>query len=160
MTFYRVVFFLIILASFFFARPIAAQTTTTDPAQSESTSKESSMSFSGDRELKGKGEGYMRPLKSWVDNGLQCYYGQYYWRYPTGTTEVGNIPWPFCFEPANDPIARHVRQFPFPLPMRGYQLPAGTYLYPIEKAVYDVWLAHQQVEPSPSPSVTPSMLPA
>ena len=26
-------------------------------------------------------------------------------------------------------------------PQPGYQLPAGTYLYPIEKDVYDAWLA-------------------
>jgi hypothetical protein len=114
---------------------------TIDPAQRESSNKQYRMNFSGNQELAGKGEGYLIPLQRWIDNGLHCYYGQYYWLYPTGGTEVANIPWPFCFTPGNDPIARGIRQFPFPLPMPGYQLPAGTYLYPIEKDVYQAWLA-------------------
>jgi outer membrane biosynthesis protein TonB len=116
---------------------------TIDPAQRESATRQYRMNFSGNQELEGKGEGYLIPLQRWIDNGLHCYYGQYYWLYPTGGTEVGNIPWPFCFPPGNDPIARGIRQFPFPLPMRGYQLPAGTYLYPIEKDVYEAWLSQQ-----------------
>jgi hypothetical protein len=117
---------------------------TIDPEQRESATKQYRMNFSGNQELAGKGEGYLIPLQRWVDNGLHCYYGQYYWLYPTGGTEVGNIPWPFCFTPGNDPIAHGIRQFPFPLPMAGYQLPAGTYLYPIEKDVYEAWLAQQR----------------
>lgn len=115
---------------------------TIDPAQRESATKQYHMNFSGNQELAGKGEGYLIPLQRWIgDNGAHCYYGQYYWLYPTGGTEVDNIPWPFCFSPGNDPIARGIRQFPFPLPPAGYQLPAGRYLYPIERDVYEAWLA-------------------
>jgi hypothetical protein len=117
---------------------------TIDPAQRESATKQYRMNFSGNQELAGKGEGFLIPLQRWIgDNGNHCYYGKYYWLYPTGGTEVANIPWPFCFLPGNDPIARGIRQFPFPLPPSGYQLPAGTYLYPIEKDVYQFWLAQQ-----------------
>lgn len=116
---------------------------TIDPAQRESASKQYRINFSGNRELEGMGEGYLIPLQRWIgENGSHWYYGQYYWIYPTGGTEVANIPWPFCFTPASDPIVRGIRQFPFPLPRPGYQLPAGTYLYPIEKDVYSAWLTH------------------
>ncbi|HTZ53832.1 MAG TPA: hypothetical protein VMB20_02125 [Candidatus Acidoferrum sp.] len=115
---------------------------TIDPAQRESASKQYRVNFSGSQELAGKGEGYLIPLQRWLDeNGNHCYYGRYTWLYPTGGTEVDNIPWPFCFLPNNDPIARGIRQFPFPLPMAGYQLPSGRYLFPIERDVYEAWLS-------------------
>ena len=116
---------------------------TIDPAQRESATKTYKMNFSGSEELSGKGEGYLIPLQRWLDHGYHCYYGRYTWLYPTGGSEIGDIPWPFCFSPNSDPIARGIRQFPFPLPPPGYRLPAGTYLYPIEKDVYDAWLARQ-----------------
>ncbi len=117
---------------------------TIDPSQRESATKTYHMNFSGNRELEGKGEGYLIPLQRWIgDNGSHCYYGQYTWLYPTGGTEVDSIPWPFCFSPNNDPIAHGIRQFPFPLPPAGYKLPPGRYLYPIERDVYEAWLARQ-----------------
>jgi outer membrane biosynthesis protein TonB len=116
---------------------------TIDPNQRASAVKQFHINFSGDSELQDRGEGVMMPLRSWTDNGLHCYYGRYYWQYPTGGTEVANVPWPFCFTPRDDPFPRGVRQFPFPLPLPGYRVPPGTYLYPIEKEVYEAWLAHQ-----------------
>jgi hypothetical protein len=116
---------------------------TIDPNQRESATKSYHMNFAGNPELEGKGEGYLFPLRRWIQDGLHCYYGRYTWLYPTGGTEVANIPWPFCFPPTNDPIARGIHQFPFPLPPDGYRLPAGTSLYPIEKDVYQAWLSTQ-----------------
>ncbi len=114
---------------------------TIDPSERESATKSYKMNFSGNAELAGRGEGFVYPLRSWIDNGLHCYYVQYQWLYPTGGTEVGNVPWPFCYPPNNDLIARRLRQIPFQPPQPGYQLPAGTYLYPIEKDVYEAWLS-------------------
>ncbi|HUN28568.1 MAG TPA: hypothetical protein VMV65_02075 [Alphaproteobacteria bacterium] len=116
---------------------------TIDPNARESATKSFRMNLSGSMELQGQGYGFLVPLKAWIVNGLHCYMGQYHWLYPTGGTEVGDIPWPFCYRPGDDPIARGEREFPFPLPPAGYQLPAGTYLYPIEKDVYESWIAHQ-----------------
>ncbi|HTU71502.1 MAG TPA: hypothetical protein VMF11_14460 [Candidatus Baltobacteraceae bacterium] len=116
---------------------------TIDPNQRAAATRSYHMNFSGTTELQGHGEGFLIPLRAWGENGMHCYYGQYHWLYPTGGTEVANIPWAFCFPPNDDPIARGIREFPFPLPLPGYRVPAGTYLYPIEKEVYDFWLAHQ-----------------
>ena len=116
---------------------------TIDPNQRESASKSYRMNLSGNTEIQGQGFGFLDPLERWISNGLHCYKGRYHWLYPTGATEVANIPWPFCYPPGADPIARGLRQFPFPLPLAGYRLPAGTFLDPIEKDVYESWLAHQ-----------------
>lgn len=89
------------------------------------------------------GEGFLHPLKSWKDRGLNCYYGRYTWYYPGGGSEDADIPWAFCYAPQRDPIAAGKQQFPFPLPLPGYRLPAGTVLQPIEKETYDQWLAQQ-----------------
>jgi len=117
---------------------------TIDPAQRESATKQYKMNFGGNTELEGKGEGFVEPLSAWRDGGLNCYYVEYTWLYPTGGTERANVPWPFCYPPSNDLIARRLRRIPFQYPPQGYQLPAGTYLYPIEKDVYDAWLAAQR----------------
>jgi hypothetical protein len=115
---------------------------TIDPAQRQSATKTYKMNFSGNEELAGRGEGFVFPLRRWIDNnGNHCYYVQYQWLYPTGGTEVGNVPWPFCYPPNGDLIARGLRQIPFNEPPPGYQLPAGTFLYPIEKDVYQAWLS-------------------
>jgi hypothetical protein len=116
---------------------------TIDPHQRDSAVHQFHMNFSGETELAGRGEGYLLPLRSWSDNGMHCYYGRYYWQYPTGGTEIANIPWPFCFLPSEDPIARGIRVFPFPKPLPGYRVPSGTYLYPIEKDVYNYWISTQ-----------------
>jgi hypothetical protein len=117
---------------------------TIDPSQRQSATKSFQMNFSGVPGLEGKGEGFLTPLQRWIGgDGRHCYYGRYNWIYPTGGTEIANIPWPFCFPPTDDPIARGLREFPFPLPLTGYRLPPNTYLYPIEKEVYEGWLSAQ-----------------
>jgi hypothetical protein len=116
---------------------------TADPNARDTENTPFHAAFAGTRILQGKGDGFLVPLRHWRSEGLNCYYGRYYWTYPTGGEEIAVIPWPFCYDPADDPIAHGVREFPFPLPLSGYRLPAGTPLQPIEKDVYEDWLAHQ-----------------
>jgi len=115
---------------------------TIDPSQRESAVRTYHMNFGGNAELRDRGEGFYRPLKAWIDpeSGLHCYYIQYQWLYPTGGTEVADVPWPFCYPPSGDLVARGLRTIPMQFPPPGYQLPAGTYLFPIEKEVYEAWL--------------------
>ncbi len=116
---------------------------TANPAIHDAAEQQYHMNFSGDRELQGRGEGYLDALRRWTDGGMHCYYGRYYWTYPTGGMEVADIPWAFCFPPNADPIARGVHEFPFPLPLTGYRVPPGTQLQPIEAEVYKYWLSTQ-----------------
>ena len=114
---------------------------TIDPNQRQSASKSYRINLSGNAELRGHGWGMLSSvLKAWVYEGKHCYYIQYTWLYPTGGTEIGNVPWPFCYPPTNDPIARHEPRIDILSPPSGYQFPAGTVLYPIEKEVYEAWL--------------------
>jgi hypothetical protein len=120
---------------------------TADPRLHDQQNNDFHSAFAGSRELQGKGDGFLEPLQRWRGSGAtagqNCYYGRYYWTYPTGGQEVANIPWAFCYFPASDPIAHGIREFPFPDPLPGYRLPAGTPMQPIEKDVYEYWLAHQ-----------------
>lgn len=116
---------------------------TIDPSQRQSAVRTYRMNFGGNAELRDRGEGILsNVLRAWIDpdTGLHCYYIQYTWLYPTGGTEVANVPWPFCYPPSGDLIARGLRRIPLQFPPAGYHLPAGAYLYPIEKAVYETWL--------------------
>jgi hypothetical protein len=85
------------------------------------------------------GNGVISPTRHWVDKGDNCYYGRYELEYSDGASEDGDIPWPFCYAPADDPFLRPPHPIPFPLPLPGYVLPAGTALTPIERDVYDHW---------------------
>jgi hypothetical protein len=87
------------------------------------------------------GNGLITPTSHWSDHGLDCYYGRYSYNYPSGGTEEGTIAWPFCYEPGSDPFKVPPHPIPFPLPLPGYKLPAGTDLPPIEKDIYDQWIA-------------------
>lgn len=121
----------------------AISVATADPRAHDAVTTPFRASFAGTQILSGKGDGYLVPLQRWRDHGENCYYGRYDWSYPTGGDEEATIPWAFCYPPREDPIAHGEHEFPFPLPLPGYRLPAGTELQPIEKDVYDDWLAHQ-----------------
>lgn len=111
---------------------------TIDPAAAQPSSKSyafDAASRSGDEH----GNGIITPVTSWQDAGRDCYYAHYSYTYPTGAMESGNIVWPICFDPANDPFHRPPHPMPFPLPLAGYRLPPGTQLPPLEKSVYDEW---------------------
>jgi hypothetical protein len=117
---------------------------TIDPNSRPRSEPDYHMDIAGMRTASGPGDGFLTALTHWTDHGYHCYYGRYDWQYPDGGTETANIPWPFCYTPREDPIIRGYRRFPFPLPLPGYRLPAGTDLQPVEKRVYNLWLSTQQ----------------
>ncbi len=112
---------------------------TIDPAQRGSTVK--SYSFAVPESLRGgnNGNGVIYPTTRWKANGQNCYYGRYEYTYPDGSEEQGSIAWPFCFDPGDDPFRLPPHPMPFPLPLAGWVLPAGTLLPPLEKQVYEEW---------------------
>ena len=117
---------------------------TIDPAQRESATRQYQLNMSGRRELQGPGEGILSAvLARWIDRGRALLLHPVHLAVSDRRQEVANVPWPFCYPPTNDPIARGERHILILPPPPGYQLPAGTVLYPIEKRIYDYWLAHQ-----------------
>jgi hypothetical protein len=120
--------------------PIAIATI--DPSQRAPSMQTYHITFGGDADVHDRGQGFYHTLKAWIDpaDGQHCYYIQYQWDYPTGGTEVADVPWPFCYPPTADLIGRGFRSIPMQLPPDGYKLPAGTDLYPIEKEAYEAWL--------------------
>lgn len=114
---------------------------TIEPGRREPSSKQ--YAFNVPASLRGDehGNGIITPTRHWHDNGRDCYYGRYEFTYPDGSEEYGDIAWPFCYEPALDPFKLPPHEIPFPLPLQGYRLPAETQLPPIEKSVYQQWVA-------------------
>jgi hypothetical protein len=89
------------------------------------------------------GNGIITPSESWHDRGEDCYYARYEYTYPDGAQESGNIVWPVCFNPGADPFKEGRHEMPFPQPIAGFRLPAGTDLPPIEKRIYAEWISEQ-----------------
>ena len=99
---------------------------TIDPNNSPRSDQTYHMDFSGLPHANSHGEGIITSTRAWRDHGYDCYYGHYTYQYPDGSTEEGNIPWPFCFAPSVDPLLRPGSRFPMPFPVAGYRLPPGT----------------------------------
>jgi hypothetical protein len=114
---------------------------TIDPGSQESPTKE--YAFGVPSSLRGSehGNGIITPTRSWHDSGLDCYYGRYEYTYPDGSNEYGAIVWPFCYDPGSDPFTQPPHQIPFPYPLANFKLPADTQLPPIEKTIYEQWVA-------------------
>jgi hypothetical protein len=112
---------------------------TIDPASRESSVKTYTMQFSSGNGA--HGNGYIFPTRNWNDRGMDCYYGRYEYTYPDGAEEDGNIVWPFCFEPSSDPFKQPPHPMPFPEPMVGFVLTPGTQMPPLERQVYEAWIA-------------------
>jgi hypothetical protein len=114
---------------------------TIDPGSQESASKD--YAFAVPSSLRGSehGNGIITPTRHWRDNGRDCYYGRYEFTYPDGSEEDGEIVWPFCYDPGADPFTQPPHQIPFPFPLAGFKLPPDTQLPPIEKSVYQQWVA-------------------
>jgi hypothetical protein len=112
---------------------------TIDPASRESPTK--TYAFDVPSSLRGDehGNGIITPTRSWQQGGLDCYYGRYEFTYPDGAVESGDIVWPFCFDPADDPFKQPPHPIPFPLPVVGFKLPPDAQMPPIEKQVYQQW---------------------
>jgi hypothetical protein len=120
---------------------------TIDPGSQEAPSK--TYQFAIPSSLRGQehGNGIITPTQRWQDRGQDCYYGRYEFTYPDGAMENGNIVWPFCFDPDDDPFKLPPHDIPFPLPQPGYRLPAGEELPPIERSVYAQWAARSGASP-------------
>lgn len=114
---------------------------TIDPASAESPTKD--YAFNVPSSLRGEehGNGIITPTRRWRDNGRDCYYGRYEFTYPDGSMEYGDIVWPFCYNPGSDPFNQPPHEIPFPFPLAGFKLPADAQLPPIEKSVYEQWVA-------------------
>jgi hypothetical protein len=112
---------------------------TIDPASAGESTKSYRFDFSRGASGDEHGDGVITPLQSWHDRGLDCYYARYEYTYPSGETEDGEIVWPICYTPDEDPFPHGRHRIPFPLPEPGYKLPAGTDLPPLEKYFYDAW---------------------
>jgi hypothetical protein len=122
---------------------------TIDPASRESSSK--TYAFDVPASMRGDehGNGIITPVQSWRQDGRDCYYGRYEYTYPDGATESGNILWPFCFDPGDDPFKLPPHPIPFPLPLLGYKLPADAQMPPIEKAIYEQWAGNGNLRSAP-----------
>lgn len=80
------------------------------------------------------------PLNHWSTGNLSCYYTRYVAQFANGGNEEGTIPWPVCY-PADDDRMIHPpypHSLPIPIPQRDYVLPAGTYLTPLLREVYNL----------------------
>lgn len=84
-------------------------------------------------------EAILLPLRHWRVNDMSCYYVRYIAQFTSGGSEDGVIPWPVCY-PVNDDVMMnppYPHDLPIPIPQRDYVLPAGTYLTPLLKSIYD-----------------------
>ena len=120
---------------------------TIEPDRREPSSKQ--YAFDVPANLRGNehGNGIITPTHHWHDDGRDCYYGRYEFTYPDGSEEYGDIAWPFCYDPALDPFKLPPHPIPFPFPLPGYRLPSSTQLPPIEKSVYQDWVASGGLAP-------------
>ena len=79
------------------------------------------------------------PMRHWIARGMSCYYVRYVAQFTTGGSEDGIIPWPVCYASSDDEMIHppYPHDLPIPVPQRDYVLPAGTYLTPLLKSIYD-----------------------
>lgn len=91
-------------------------------------------------------EGLVTPLETWMQGPMRCHYASYDVEYSSGASDRGNIPWPLCYPPSEDPMmladGRPVPNgSPIPtidlFPMQGYVLPPGTYLTVFLRQLYN-----------------------
>ncbi len=117
---------------------------TVDPSQTPAAQKPFQLDISGLPGEPQRGEGIIFPNPMARVHGYDCYNGaRYTLRYDSGQLEEGDIPWPFCFTPRQDPFLQRYRRFDMPLPVAGYRLPSGVELQPAAKDVYTAWLSQQ-----------------
>jgi hypothetical protein len=72
------------------------------------------------------GHGVITPVQSWRKDGQDCYHGRYQFTFHDGTTESGDIVWPFCYDRSVDPFTHSAQTIPFPIPPVGFKLPADA----------------------------------
>lgn len=75
-----------------------------------------------------RGEGILRPLRSWRHDGYVYYYVAYEMTYSDGTYESGDVPWPIRYLPDDDPFTKPPHVTPLPPPLPDYVLEPGAHL--------------------------------
>jgi hypothetical protein len=118
---------------------------TIDPNQRPSSQQPFQMDMPGMPGQPRRGEGIIYPTPMARVRGYDCYGSgsTYTLRYMDGQLEQGEIPWPFCYPPRQDPFLQRYRSFDMPLPLPGYRLPSGVQLQPAARDVYQAWLGQQ-----------------
>lgn len=101
------------------------------PIQTPSAPKRFTYNFAGSFGSGPRAEGVLTPVKSWRDGPYDYYYVEYSVQYADGTTETGYVPWPIRYLPRNDPFLQRWQNFPLPLPLPDFQLPADANLHPL-----------------------------
>jgi len=119
---------------------------TIDPNQAPAATQHFQMSISGLPGEPRRGEGVITPGAEFRADGLDCYENGFYeYQYPNGMLEEGDIPWPFCYLPRQNPFRLGIHRLAMPFPARrDYRVPAGVVLKPQAKAVYEYWLSISQ----------------
>lgn len=91
-------------------------------------------------------EGIVSPIETWTQGSLRCHYATYDVEYSSGADDKGNIPWPLCYPPGQDPLTlpdgRPVPNgSPVPaedlFPMTGYVLPRSVFLTQFLRQLYN-----------------------
>jgi hypothetical protein len=84
-------------------------------------------------------EALLIPLRHWYADDMSCYYVRYVAQFTMGGGEDGVIPWPVCYPASADAMANppYPHDLPIPIPQRDYVLPAGTYLTPLLRSIYE-----------------------
>jgi len=84
-------------------------------------------------------EALLLPMRHWLAKDMSCYYVRYIAQFTTGGSEDGVIPWPVCYPAGDDAMANppYPHDLPIPTPQRDYVLPAGTYLTPLLRSIYE-----------------------
>ena len=83
------------------------------------------------------GQGYLSPIRRWIDGDLVYYYVRYSVTYPDGTFETGIVPWPIHYLVSEDPFARGIHSMPLPGPSADYAAASDTDMHPLVKNCYD-----------------------
>jgi hypothetical protein len=80
------------------------------------------------------------PINHWATGNLSCYYTHYVAQFTNGGHEEGTIPWPVCYPATDDRMIHppYPHSLPIPVPQPDYVLPAGTYLTPLLREVYNL----------------------
>ena len=96
----------------------------------------SSFDESGQRDYFRGGHGILDPVKSWrVDAAHTCYYAEYSFRYNSGATEEGVVPWPICYPNNDDEFKKPPHSMELPTPQPGFS--SNQFMTPLIKYYYN-----------------------
>jgi hypothetical protein len=98
------------------------------PSQAPAAAKNYALDMQGAPGNLLRGQGFLRPIRQWEQDGYVYYYVSYEIVFSDGTYESGNVPWPIRYLPADDPFTKPPHQIPLPAPLPDYVLPPDTHL--------------------------------